>query len=891
MAALTIIVAPQGSLQGVRDALRDWSAEGLIDRFHWVEPHMVASGAISALRIQSGEMSGVNVQQLAGRAQQSVIRIAALVPLLHGVETADRATEEAVVRMAEASFGNSPVTRVRIIVARADSPHRPDEIAVEGWHNVVLSPEDSVGPGVGRAPLLTTGDEVELGAHTAAAVAGLLGLWTGAGESMLDSQGILPGRTIRLARFFYRRLDSTRLEADLRRQVLDTERAIPLPTHYGSPILSVSDAGLAATEMAGNLWQRHAAVLKGPREESPRSKATTIGALAALKMFFGFLGAALRNAPRAWAAGVINSVRSQTAAAVHGMVFGAAPSAYAVVVKGVTADGMPASWLDYSEAIASLDRIVDDPASPREHVAATNLAGLWRDYAAAALTLADGGERVAGLPPIQVGAQRAVVRRSGQIVPVLRDGYAGVPPHLAAAVGDENVAPFDVLGAWAVEQRLRKAAEQPTVGVAAASALTELSAWKGAHFESFAARVGTRIGESLFACTAEIKAYLDTLRNAADPDDLTPDINASQRRLARLLRIIGVVALALIAVIAILFATDVVSLESMIGVIVGLVIGWFIVSLLTFLRGQQRLFHLMNARAELMGEVEAARRNLRHATADARRLADAYSQFLAWSRVLGAFLEAPFGREPDSADHRGTRLTGLPISTRIGEAAVDETAVASAAHEIRRGLFAVGWLSECWDGLLESAHRRVGPRGVELRDDVDVLFSQPGTGEDSLLPQWVDAVERDGGGDQSRDVAWNRVLDDLAGSHAPLAASLLSHVSEDWEARVAAVPYEQFVGHTDEGPRLIGDRLDDSLLVDSARVGSSALVDVSLSTVSEVGLGRVILLAQVSSGIPEYSLAILASNHGRPATPVKAERVQDDEVKQEPPAPFGGLPF
>ncbi|NQX12317.1 hypothetical protein HQQ80_11825 [Microbacteriaceae bacterium VKM Ac-2855] len=909
MSVISVILAPSGPLAGVRDALADWSAARLIDRFYWVEPHMIQSGTFSALSVHGGAFDGATLNALAGSGRIARIRLVVLVPAITGMQGVGTAVEQELAAFLESSFGSAPVTRIRAIVTRADDRATLPDLAIDGWHNVLLSPEDSSGPGIGQTRLGPTKDPFDLGAPAAAAVAGLTGLWSGIDGSPLDAETLAYGGLVRMSRSYYRRLGTAELERALRTDVLSMERGLPLPTQFGAAATYVEDAALATQDMAEQLWARHPGVLRGPRDTLATEKVKPIGAWEALKMFFAFILAAVRGAPRAWLAGVVNRVRADAAAAVHGLVFGAAPSAYAVVVQGVTADGMPASWLDLQGAAVALDKALDDGGGARrDHEAHADLSALWQDYVAASLTLADGGDRVTGLTPVQIGTQRGVLRRPGSIVPAVEDAFDAVPPHLAASIGIATAEPFDVLGTFALGGRLRRVAEQPMLGVAASATLEQLGSWRSEHSETFAARVGTRIGESLFAVREEIAALLEEIRQAASADDLLAAESARNRRLARTLRILAIIFGAAAVTVAVLLFTGVVGLTIGLIILASVLLLWFVVALWVFIVQNRRLFALLNARKELLARNELARRNIRHAVRDARRLTDAYSQYLAWSRVVGSVLRAPFGRSSEAAVATDVDVVDLPQSVRLGAGVVDANAVGSASIELRRDIFAIGWLQGCWDSALAGASKQIGPRGVEIEAEPRTLFRQRGSGEDSLLPLWTAALQENGVAGAVGDETWSRVLADLDGPRAAVADRLLAQVSDARLSGGQPVPYAIFMGNTDSVERLRGDRLDDAPLSDSARANGGSVVERPDSRVGRRGLSRVVSLTELTAAIPAYEFiayqdpeifdpsslngpgwAVAPATNATPTAPTRV--ISSEPSTLDLPDPFGGQPF
>ncbi len=145
--------------------------------------------------------------------------------------------------------------------------------------------------------------------------------------------------------------------------------------------------------MALAFWTRNAAVLNSGRERpSEDNRAKSVGALEAIQMFFGFLWAAIRNAPRNWAVGIVRRAKGAVASTVQGWTFGAtADSAYKVVVGGVNPDGTPASWDDFGDAVEHLAASLGGPGSYQGHVPHEDLGTLWKQFAAASFTLCDAG--------------------------------------------------------------------------------------------------------------------------------------------------------------------------------------------------------------------------------------------------------------------------------------------------------------------------------------------------------------------------------------------------------------------------------------------------------------------------------------------------------------------
>jgi hypothetical protein len=863
MEALTVFLAPRGITAGVREALTDWSGLGLIDSFIWIEPGMVSATSVNGVLVTAGNQEGISLQSLAGSGSYDRLRLCVLVPGIGGHEQVDSAVSQRIAELLESSFGGRPVVRVRAVVARSGETAVLEGLAQGGWHNLVLGPEEAAGPGLGHHQLYATKDPFEWGVHAAATCAGVLGLWAGSTESLLDGEAPLPGESARLVRAFYRTLDTTAVGVELRNQILSLGNGVPLPTYFGTSAIYVEDSALAARVMADQLWEKHKRALHGERERSVPHRVTAIGPWAAFKMMFGFLWAALKNAPRSWAQRAATRVKSEAAAAVHQLVFGSAPSQYSVIVDGVGRDGLPVSWLEIREAAGTLDKLLDDAGIPREHRAPADLASFWEDYADGALTLIDAGERVTALPPVQVGTQRAVLRHTAAAVPGPASGFSEIPSPLAAVIQLDSLEPYDVLGILSMEERLQRAAGDPNLGIPASTALEALRRWKNVSEESYAVRVGTKIGQSLISVRSEVQQLLNQISTAASANDMLAGVLARQKKLALWMKILlGGLLLGLVVTV-VLVARETVRLLDGAGICAGLAVVWLIATLLIFMNGQRELFQLMNARSQLLSEDEISRRNLRHALRDLHRLGGAYSQFLAWSRIIGTVLAEPFGRVDDEAQTNAKYVQGLPLNVKVGTALVQPSAVAAAAAQLRHDIFAVGWLTRPWERAKATAGDLIGSRGYELTAHPEAIYRQSGDGELSLLRLWIGALDAAGTDSSPGREIWAGVLKDITGPRSAISSGLVSTVSEVRNSGVVQTSLDAFMSGVDSTPetgRL--DHFDSAVLTDLARSAGRAVVERSVPYGSHSGLARQAGLIQLSGGIPQHEFLVARPTDG-----------------------------
>ena len=104
-----------------------------------------------------------------------------------------------------------------------------------------------------------------------------------AAYELLEEQG-LDGLTIRAVRAFYRQLDTTAVEEQLRAHLFDPNGRLPLPRGGTVPIVYIDDVPKATRSMAEGLWRKHRDVLRGPRVAVETGGIQQISIWVALKM-------------------------------------------------------------------------------------------------------------------------------------------------------------------------------------------------------------------------------------------------------------------------------------------------------------------------------------------------------------------------------------------------------------------------------------------------------------------------------------------------------------------------------------------------------------------------------------------------------------------------------
>lgn len=845
MSTLTVFLAPPGRADGVLATLTDLSAAGLVEPFHWVTSPAETAPPASLLRVVGGEHSDVTIQQIVAEQAVTLTRVCVLVPIT-GPDTALALEQERFTTdLLAANTGARRTVRVRCLLALPGEDCAENaQPAVEGWHNILVSPEDGRGPDMGHIQLPPALSAAQLGRHAAPVVAGLMGLWSHVHHRPLDEAPVPPGEVVRLARSYYRKVETADAEATLRRQLLIQDGRLPLPADQRTPVQYVHDVSLASTSMAEQLWRKHAAVLKGPRREPERHTVEQIGAWKALKMFLGFFWAAVKNAPSAWYQRVVDGVSTGIAAGVNRAVFGQ-NSAFEVVVNGRTARGDRAEWADIADATGQLTSVLGAAGDGRSHNDRTDLSGLWQDYARSAMTLADAGVRSTDLPPVQIGANRGIVAHAADIVPGPAQRFTEIPGLIAAAVERDGVDCTDPLGIITLRHKLIDLERTPEHGIQARSALNAMEAWQRRHGQSFGVAVGRRLADEFASVYDEVRGLLGKLRTAPEP----PPEPGRNNALARWIQITVALLVIATAVLGFLAHRDLIKWWWAVPAGLALYLLAFGLCASAFFRSQQELFQLLNRRRSILSQREVDEQNLRTALRDLRRLSQAYGEFLCWSRALGSYLAAPLGPNKIESDAVLRLSWGLPMSTAVGYAAPAEADIDTTVGYLRRDLFGQGWLTAGWDDLVLGAD----PAPLGARDGVienAAMWTQPGRGSGSILDQWSTDLFTGQRTATGADVAWERARTALRGPMAQLAHSLINQVQVPGSA---PVDRQQFLAGID-APTGTAATLDRSLLTDLATTyGRGQVADDIRSTMPD-GMGLICVATQISDGFEPASL-------------------------------------
>lgn len=846
-ATLTICIGPEGPVSGVRAALADWSAAGLLAPYLWVDPAAVQPGNAStpALQCDRGRVAGSSVQQTLTAARYERVRVVSIVPAVGGAAVTDPAIEQAVLQavLQTGAVTQQQVDLFRFLVTRPESGPVAGDVVREGWHNIICAPEASAGPRLGHQTLPPSTDPVDLGAPAAAVIASVSALWAGQDRGPLDGVQAPFGRTLRLARSWYRDLDARTLEDEVRRRLLTISGPVPQPSQQGGQPVFIDDAPQACQDMAMTVLRRHAGMFTSERKNAQAVPATRIGMGEAIGKLGSFIRLTIGQAPSKWYSLMLGSAPDQAANRMQSLVFGDDPSSFAVVADGRLLSGT-ADWQEVSEAAGNLDQLGD---GPRSHQSAGDLSPVWNDFMATGMTLIDAGDRGQN-QPVMVGNERGVLRSMSDCAPAPDEWFTGVSTRMRNQIGIGRVQPADRLGIHTLRERLGSLASHPSLSREAEETVRELDAWSQQHAHSYAAQTGQMLSQQLLNTSREVQDLAQRVQQAPAADEQSENTKARQRRIGVWMRVLTIALVVMVLGSVLCAGLNLVTWLSVLWTSIASLVLWFGGSLALYMIGQRDLFADMNRRRQAMSEAEANQHNFKAAVRDLHRLSEGYGQFLEWTRVLGIMLHEPFGRGAAARAVPPMIESGLPPSVGIGRASATDDTTDEVVDLLRRELFSVGWLGNPWNAALTEAGHRLGARGRDVEQNPGLLFSQRARVEESLLTAWADLLEREGVGTTGAAEFWHRAMGRL--KQPEFVTRLVAQVRPS--GATATVPTEEFLAGVGSG-EVTAHRFDTALFTRENRQGDANLVETTWPLEQQHGLGRRAVLVQLGQALTEYS--------------------------------------
>lgn len=858
MPDLTLLLIPNGLGDAIRSTLADWVALGVAKPHIVVSVHDVHGDQTPGLLVGAeGTRAGNVLGLLAEQGDVRTLRVCAL--HFSGDGPGDEESVQAFFNgLIQAHRVGASVVPVRLLIHRDPSGSMP--LSREGWHNVVLSPEDSVGPWEVKTALPSVPRGADLARHEAAMVAAMAGLFVGQTGAPFDDLHILPGAQCRVARAFVRRLDASEVEGELRDRVLDVSDGYPRPADAMVRTTYVTKVPLATSQMATALWAKHAALFYGHREAIRSIEVPVVSAWAALKMFFSFLWAALKGAPAAWVSDKVYKTKVAVAAKIQSFVFGGGAGMPAVSFDGAVVGVGRGRDRGVRERIRDLRSAAGDllDGVPDEHQVHLDMSAVWYDFVQGGFTLVDGMTRDEALPAIQIGSEVGIVQRPSDAASSSSDEFTLHSGVVAAQVPSASVASGDLLEAHDLQQHLSELSRDPSLALDASTEKERLELWQTAQAKTYTGQVILKLAQEVRRRLDEIEQLRARIKVILDAAASTSDLVIDAARAARRIRL--ALVLTVLAILALVggHLARYLSLAVLVWAGLAFLAGGLFASFTLYFKGQVALWRRLQQIELDVETVKPLTRNLLEAVRDIARLDDAYTLGLCWTQVLGAFLRDPLPRPATVKSAAPPIASPMPLAVAFGTAQSEPMARAAAVAVLRERVFPPGWLSEAWERALVGAVTQLGEQGVALRQDPSLMYAQRAVREDVLLSLWAERVRDEGVASDAAERTWQRCLSELDANRA-LVDPLLKNVSVGFGAEAKLRPSTTHLAAvTPNSPGSYGS-LAPYAFTPAGQNSGAMRVDrewISDST-SGLGLGRLGVLVQISEGCWPYWLGLI----------------------------------
>ena len=769
----------------IRSRLSDLRAVGLLQDFLWIDYAHPTTGAVvrsfteagtarltsldEALRDITGDALLVTIDPMDPEQPQDVDKLTAWVAAVDQ-------------RLIQASN-----LRVRLLLSAL--PVKPVTVPpLQGWNNLVLSPEEGGTPSSTRIrPIHHTQDGFELAQFAAPAVASIFGLWRGMPEPAVfdpDTHRLIETgdrQRFRLVRAFHRTIDASEIEDNIRKIVFDPTQRLPRPqvtnssraVHYSNPE-DLTD------QLSQVFISQQISPLVSVATEYEELQGQKVSGWAALKNNLGLYWANVVGKPQEWVDGQRGAVNKSAATFLQKMLYGE-NSSMELVVNGHSGKSGGATSVDQlreaSEQTLSMAREQGFDLGQEPQLAQT-----WEAYHDYALGLVDGSwsEKIdtRGLRDNQNNMY--IVQYGGQSVQDLTASFKGFHPLMTSTLGYKHesqatVAPFDPVGADRFAADIEYTSQQ-TRNEAVNRKKHEFNVWRAKNSTTFAWKVGQGIADTLRSAQDKYRAAHAKARELEEvaKNFQARDFNKENKVLARKLRGMWLglfIVLALMTyMVAGCYNPDLPLGEYfqwfdwpwyVVGIIIAVLI-FLVCSWAVFTKAQREIFDYVQRRKLLERNQEIAAGNLAVASAEIGRISNAYNQFLSWSALLGRAIFAPFGRKETFSDHLHTPQSGLPENARIAQAELNRDNAVRMTDEIRTYIYQSEWAHKSLKSLLDDMNEafernRTGHTAVALHDMWGMGGLSTGTPLDNLSRNLDSRYMED------RDLkqqAWQKVITD-----------------------------------------------------------------------------------------------------------------------------------
>lgn len=787
MKDIIIFLGHGAGANAIRSNLVDLAALGLITRFHWIDTAST-DNEIEVIEHDEADAVRIGLQRISDALRVHGNRRVLLVALDEPDDQGSTVDVRAVMDWTNMIDGvlSSSSERVHLVLPRLPLP-RKAPVQMVGWTALALAPEDSDSPADAKDPQRRDDGPDALARYAAPAVAGLTGLWTGSADTpVLDGpsgpMASRDGSSIRLTRVYHRRIDTTDVEADIRRRALDVTARVPQPVRDGNRRVAIADNDNEITgKMADGFARASLPFLQSNLRPEHQLESKQVGAWETLKRFFSFFFKAVIGTPGDWMAAGSASVQRGFARMVQNTLYGQG-SAIEVVCGSHSGNGQSRSIAELNEASTSLRENLDRSQTQIRIGEPPSLAMMWRAYTNTCLTLVDGSEREQGMlaAPKDHYGNGVVVGRPELAVPDAADRFDGEHPTLRSmlgnTLGDTTIAPYDPHGAAAYAAAIDYVADK-TTDRSVMNLQSRFDEWRNRHSSSFAWRIGERLSAYTEQARNRAATCADQLRRIQEElESIGHDDGGASRRLARTLRILIAIWFVLSVCIGYLVVAEykpeirIPRLEWSLTWNWGL-FSFLVLTLLTlllqffvFARAHRGVYDRLTRRDLLTENEQIAAENFATAIGDVERCARSYAQHQSWSAIVGRAISSPFGTALDADAPLRIPHAGLPRSTVIAEADIDERRAQQAVLALRDRVFPPSWAQDSFEGLVRAASAEVRTTGTLISEDSQ-LFGAMGRGSGSPLDRVAevavdDRLDRSG----EADSVWADALRDLSAS-------------------------------------------------------------------------------------------------------------------------------
>ena len=737
---IVVIAARRPVAVALQAVLHDWMVQGLVTPVAVVDLDSLVAGqqAVPATVLADGLATTTALQQRFAASRVARVRLAVVNVVDEPDSVVDAAQAGQVLGVVRQSVPDVPVLQACINAGSPGAQWAARTLTVYGWHNLAVSPEESLAPARGAAELAQSSSDPRWLLHLVGTLCSLTALWPGQERSPLDDVAAPSGGLVVPVRAFSRSLSSGSVQDALAARLVSVRDRYPTPRVDSAYAVSADDEASTAVGMAQQLLSVHMDVMPRVRHATPQEPARRIGAWEAIRGFLTFAGQSLVSAPGRAIEALNRSVSQAAASAVQNAVFGGADSGFAVVVRGVRADGSSATWAEYEQSLDSVIRRVAPNSG--ELAPVPQKPKLWDDFVAGGLTLLDAGNRSTDMPPRTLGSQRAVVSSTDRVAVDPADTFV-LPPNVAAFLPNWEIQAGDDIAVGRLFERLEHLGQsQPHLAQVAGAEANRLREWANRVRDSYAGHLGRTLGDAHRGTILEVQQLTAAVERLSAQPALPAGMGEEQDSLASQVRVMTAVSASLIGIVIALTALSVVTWPWLILAILAVVGGWAGTGAWLHVRSSARTYAILHQARAATTQLEDAVRHRVEALEDLRRISRAYRQYLDWARVLGAFIHAPLGTPTASAERSLHVGQGLPLNLAIGVAVPDKESVDDVAQRWRGELFRVGWLSEAWGEFRSDLPAALGPLRHALQTDPSLLSSDPSHDGEPVLTTWSRAL-------------------------------------------------------------------------------------------------------------------------------------------------------